>query len=47
MLVKQSERLEVELRELESEILTMVGCGQSMTPFHLFIFIKEAAQRRR
>jgi DASH complex subunit SPC19 len=27
MLVKQSERLEVQLRELESEIMTMVGCG--------------------
>ena len=26
MLVKQRERLEVQLRELESEILTMVGC---------------------
>ena len=40
MLMKQSERLEAQLRELESEILTMVSCGSfihhSMRPFHPF-----------
>ena len=30
MLMKQSERLELQLRELESEILTMVSCGSSI-----------------
>jgi len=47
MLMKQSERLEVQLRELESEILTMVRCGPSTALFHLFTLMQEAAQRRR
>ena len=47
MLMKQSERLEEQLRELESEILTMVGCRPFTTLFHLFIVIKEASQKRR
>jgi hypothetical protein len=47
MLVKQSERLEVHLRELESEILMMVGCRPSTRMFHPFIVMKEAAQKRR
>lgn len=46
MLVKQRERLEVQLRELESEILTMVGCRPSIGP-HLLTAVKEAAQKRR
>jgi len=47
MLVKQRERLEVQLRELESEILTMVSCGLSMTPLHPLTAMKESAQKRR
>lgn len=47
MLVKQSERLEVQLRELESEILTMVGRRPSTSLFHPLTAMKEAAQKRR
>ena len=47
MLVKQSERLEVQLRELESEILTMVGRGPSASLIHPLTVMKEAAQKRR
>ena len=46
MLVKQRERLEVQLRELESEILTTVGCRPSISP-HPLTVVKEAAQKRR
>jgi len=46
MLVKQRERLEAQLRELESEILTMVGSRPSIS-LHPLTAMKEAAQKRR
>ncbi len=43
MLVKQSERLEVQLRELESEILTMVSCVSSICRTISYIYCHEGS----
>jgi hypothetical protein len=47
MLVKQRERLEVQLRGLESEILTMVSRRLSTRLIHPLTAMKEAARKER